>query len=141
MYLEPPSSGSVPHVGYAHVYAVLTWIYAAGFGIAAAPVTIYLLRRGTLPEFLGLFPMYGGPWSSRLGDGIFAVLLIAFLMMTLVASWAAWLVWNGSKAGAVISLVLLPVEAIFWLGFALPIPWIFGIARAALLVLAWKSLD
>ena len=128
-------------MGYAHVYAVLTWIYAAGFGLAAAPVAVFLLRRGTLPEFFGLFPMYGGPWSSRVGDRTFAVLLIAFMVVTLVAAWAAWLVWNGSKAGAVLSLVLLPVEAIFWIGFALPIPWIFGLARAALLVLAWKSLD
>jgi hypothetical protein len=47
-------------------------------------------------------------------------------------------VWNGSEAGAVLGLVLFPVEAIFWLGFALPIAWVFGIARAALLVLAWK---
>ena len=62
-------------------------------------------------------------------------------MVTLVASWAAWLVWDGSEAGAVLSLVLLFVEAIFWRGFALPIAWIFGIARAVLLVLAWKSLD
>ena len=68
MYLERQSSGSVWGVGYAHVYAVLTWMYAAGFGITAAPVAVYLLRRGTLPEFFGLFPMYGGPWSSRVGD-------------------------------------------------------------------------
>jgi len=27
-----------------------------------------------------------------------------------------------------------------WLGFALPIPWLFGIARAVLLAVAWKSL-
>jgi hypothetical protein len=73
-------------VSYSHVYAVLTWIYAAGFGITAAPVAVYLLRRGTLPEFFGLFPMYGGPWSSRVEDGILAVLLIAFLMVTLAAS-------------------------------------------------------
>ena len=130
-----------PAVVYAHTFAILTWLYAAGFGISAVPVAAYLLRRGTLPEFFGLFPMYGGPWSSRLGDGPFAILLIAFLIVTLAASWAAWLVWNGSKAGAVLSLALFPVEAIFWLGFALPIPWIFGIAPAALIALAWKSLD
>ena len=128
-------------VVYARIFAILTWFYAAGFGIPAVPVAVYLLRRGTLPEFFGLFPMYGGPWSSRLGDRPFAILLAAFLIVTMFASWAAWLVWNGSKAGAVLSLVLFPVEAIFWLGFALPIPWIFGIARAAFLALAWKSLD
>ena len=126
---------------YAHSFAALTWLYAAAFGISAAPVAVYLLRRGTLPTFFGLFEMYGGPWSSRLSDGRFAMLLVAFLLVTLVASWAAWLVWNGSKAGAVLSLVLFPVEAIFWLGFALPIPWFLGVARASLLALAWKSLD
>jgi hypothetical protein len=31
--------------------------------------------------------------------------------------------------------------AAFWLGFALPIPWLFGIARAVLLAFAWKSLN
>ena len=141
MYLALRLEWIGPGVGYAHVYAVLTWIYAAGFGIPAVPVVVYLLRRGTLPEFFGLFPMYGGPWSSRVGDGTLAVLLIAFLIVTLVASWAAWLVWNGSKAGAMLSLALFPVEAIFWLGFALPIPWLFAIVRAALLIPAWKSLD
>ncbi len=125
----------------AHVYAVLTWFYAAGFGITALPVAVYLLRRGTLPQFFGRFRMYGGPWSSRLSDGPFAVLRIAFTILTLVVSWAAWLVWEGSEAGAVLSLVLFPVEAVFWLGFALPIPWILGIARAAFLVLSWNSLD
>lgn len=45
---------------------------------------------------------------------------------------------EGSKTGAVLNLILLPVEAVFWLGFALPIPRLIGIARAALLALAGK---
>ena len=128
-------------VVYAQTFAILTWLCAAGIGVTAVPVAVSLLRRGTLPEFFGLFPMYGGPWSSRLRDGAFAMLLIVFLFLTMVASWAAWLVWDGSEAGAILCLVLFPLEAIFWLGFALPIAWIIGIARAVLLVLAWTSLD
>jgi len=125
----------------ARIAAVLTWVYAAAFGIPAIPVAAYLLQNGRLPTFLDLFPMYGGPWSSRVDNGSFAVLLVAFLFVILVAAWAAWLVWNGSKAGAVLCLVLLPIEAVFWLGFALPFPWLIGIARTALLALEWKSLD
>jgi hypothetical protein len=34
---------------------------------------------------------------------------------------AAWLVWKGSRVGGVLAMVLLPVEAVFWIGFALPI--------------------
>ena len=125
----------------ARTASVLTWVYAAAFGFPTIPVAAYLLQTGRLPTFLDLFPMYGGPWSSEVEDGTFAMLLIAFLIVTLVAAWAAWLVWNGSKAGAVLCLVLLPIEAVFWLGFALPFPWLIGIARTALLALEWKSLD
>ena len=108
----------------ARIAAVLTWVYSAGFGLSTVPVAIYLLRQGRLPVFAGLFETYGGPWSARLQQRTFIVLLMAFLIVTLVAAWATWLLWNGSKAGAVLALVLLPIEAVFWVGFALPIPWL-----------------
>jgi hypothetical protein len=56
--------------------AVVTWAYAAGFGLSTVPVSTYLLKRGSLP----------------------------------------------------------------WLGFALPIPWLLGAARVALVAAAWKRL-
>ena len=48
--------------------------------------------------------------------------------------------WEMRKAGAVLNLGLLPVEAVFWIGFALPVPSLFGIARVALVSLAWPEL-
>jgi hypothetical protein len=68
-------------------------------------------------------------------------LLTAFLVVALAVAWAAWLLWTGSRVGGVLALALLPVEAVFWIGFALPIRWILGIARVILVVLAWRSLD
>ncbi len=119
----------------ARIAAVLTWAYSAGFGLPTIPVAMFLLRQGRLPVFAGLFETYGGPWSARLQQRTFKMLLMAFLAVTLVAAWAAWLLWKGSKkAGAVLALVLLPVEAVFWVGFALPIPWLIGVARVAYLV-------
>jgi hypothetical protein len=41
----------------------------------------------------------------------------------------------------VIAVALLPVEAVFWVGFALPIPWLLGVARVVLIVLAWRWLS
>jgi hypothetical protein len=125
----------------ARIAAVLTWVYAAGFGLSTIPVAAFLLRQGRLPVFAGLFESYGGPWSARLHARIFVVLLMAFFVVTVIAAWAAWLVWNGSKVGAVLALVLLPVEVVFWVGFALPIPWLIGVARVAFLALAWNSLS
>jgi len=34
------------------------------------------------------------------------------------------------------SVALLPVEAVYWLGLALPIPWVLGASRVAL----WRRL-
>ena len=133
-------TGSSAHtaVPAARAYAVLTWVYAAGFGGPAVPVSVYLLRRGSLPWFGDLFPMYGGPWSGRLRDGQFVGVLLGYLGLMVVVARAAGRVRHGSRRGAVISAGLLPVEAVFWLGFALPIPWVLGAARVALLAAAWR---
>ena len=125
----------------ARAAAVLTWTSVAAFGSSAIPIVGYLVQHGTLPSFLGVFTMYGGPWSVRVQTGTLVLLLLAFLVVTLSAAWAAWLVWNGSKLGAIVGLALLPLEAVFWIGFDLPVPWVIGVARVALLALAWPSLN
>jgi hypothetical protein len=123
-----------------HIAAVITWIYAAGFGLSTIPVALYLRERGELPTFFDLFEMYGGPWSARVTDAMFVLLLMAFLVVCAIAGWMGWLLWGGSRLGAILSVALLPIEAIFWIGFALPIPWLLGLARVILIALAWKSL-
>ena len=119
----------------------MTWVYVAAVGAPIVPNAAYIAQNGTLPRFLDVFAMYGGPWSVPLEEGNVLRLLIVFLLVTLAAAWAAWLVWNGSKFGGVLSFALLPVEAAFWFGFALPLPWLLGITRAVLLIAAWKSLS
>lgn len=126
---------------FARIDAVVTWVYAAGFGLPAIPIAIYHLNTGRLPTFFGMFAMYGGRWSDRFSPGVFAALLVAFLLVLIVTSFAAWLVWRGLRVGAVMSLALLPVEIVFWIGFDLPVPWFVGIARVVLLLLAWNSLS
>ena len=123
----------------ARIAAVLTWIYAVAFGVPVVPVSVYLLQHGELPMFMNLFPMYGGPWDV-IEDRAFVTLLMGFLVVLLAAARVAWLAWKGLKAGVVLGLALLPVEAVFWFGFALPFPWLFGAARVLLYALALRSL-
>ena len=42
--------------------------------------------------------------------------------------------------GAILTLVLLPVEAWFWFGFDLPIPKAIGVVRIVLLAIGWSAL-
>ena len=125
----------------ARAAAVLTWLYVAAFGSAAIPVAAYLLQTHTLPSFFDLFSMFGGPLWGRLSIGVFIAVLAAFFLVSMLAAWAAWMLWNGSKSGAILGLLLLPVEAVFWAAYALPIPPIIGIVRLALILLAWPSLS
>jgi len=128
-------------VNSARAAAIVTWVYALGFGLAAVPVSIFLLQNRRLPTFLGMFEMYGGPWSARVSDNSLVALLLVFLGLTLLAAWSAWLLWQGRRIGAVLNLAVLPVEAVFWIGFALPFPWLTGVARVVFVAGAWKSLS
>lgn len=121
--------------------ALVTWAYAAMFGVPAAPVAIFLAEQGRLPSLGGLFDMYAGPWSARVDGDRVVGLLLAYAVLVLAAAMSGWLMWEMRKAGAVLNLGLIPVEAVFWVGFALPLPWLFGIARAALVCLAWPELS
>jgi hypothetical protein len=121
--------------------AIVTWCYAAGFGLPAPLVAAYLLSEGRLPSFLGLFDMYGGPWSSRVDDRTFVALLAAFLGVAVLNGWSGWLLWRGRRSGAVLNLALIPLEAGFWIGFALPLPWPVAVARVALVAASWSYLD
>ena len=99
------------------------------------------MRTGQPPSFFGLFEMFAGPWSASVSDNTFAVLLLLFGAATLVAVCSAWLLWQRRRIGAVLNLTALPVQAIFWIGFALPLPRVAGIARVVLVVVAWNSLS
>lgn len=120
----------------ARTAAVLAWVTAAAFGLPAVPVAVHLTRTGSLPVLLDLYPMYGGPWFERLPPQAVAQLLGAYLAVNAGVAVAAWSVWRGSRRGRVAAAVLMPVEAVFWVGFALPIPWVLGAARAVALARA-----
>jgi hypothetical protein len=79
---------------------LLTWVYAAGFGISTIPVAVYLAQRGTLPTFFGLFEMYGGPWSSRFSHRTFVWLLIAFLIVAVAVAGRRGSCGRGRESGA-----------------------------------------
>ena len=69
---------TVPAARLWRASAVLMWVIAAGFGLPAVPVAVYLLRHGELPWFFGLFPMYGGPIDALVSRTGYALLILLF---------------------------------------------------------------
>jgi hypothetical protein len=118
--------------------AIMMWVIAAGFGLPAVPVAVYLLRRGQLPWFFDLFPMYGGPVDGWVGPTGYAFLILLFGGVALAETAIGVLLCRGKRAGAILSLALLPVEIAFWTAFALPIPPIWAAVRLTLTLWAWS---
>lgn len=94
--------------------------------------------RGIL-YFMG-FPAYGKGPFERIGIQSTVPLLSAFVLVCLLECVAGWLLWSGAKAGAILSLILLPFGAIFWWGFALPIPPMLAVVWTVLIMLNWQQL-
>jgi hypothetical protein len=71
------------------------------------------------------FPTYGESPFERAGIRTSVPLLSAFVALCAAECVAGGLLWRGRRSGAILTLALLPVESVFWAGFALPIPPVF----------------
>ena len=120
--------------------AVLFWLIAAGFGVSAFPVAAHLLQQRELPMTMFGFRAYGGGWFERFSPETFAILLGVFVGICAVEAFAGWLLWNGSRTGGILTLALLPLEIVFWSGFAIPIPPVAAVIRLGLLAVGWSAL-
>lgn len=117
------------------------WLHAAGFGLPVIPVARSLTLNGELPTVpIFGFRAYGGGRFERFEIATFVWLLMTFLLVCVVEVVAGLLLWGGRPVGAVLAVALLPVEAVFWVGFALPIPPVLALVRTVLVVLGWGAL-
>lgn len=126
-------------MGGLRVAAILHWVTGLGFGIPAVLGIRNLAAGRGILYFMG-FPTYGKGPFERIGIESTVPLLSVFLLICLLGCFAGWLLWSGARAGAILSLVLLPLGAIFWWGFALPIPPIGAVVWTALILLNWQQL-
>lgn len=120
--------------------AVIFWLIAAGFGLFAIPTAAYLLEHRELPMTMFGFRAFGGGWFERFSPEVFAILLAVFVGLSAAEAFAGWLLWSGSRAGGILTLVLLPFEIAFWSGFAVPIPAVAAVVRLGLLASGWSAL-
>jgi hypothetical protein len=120
------------------VAACLAWITGLGFGPLGVYGTAYFIRHGNVWYFMG-FPTYGdGPFED-IGVPTTAALLTGFVAVCAVELVAGVLLWKRLRAGLWLSLALLPFEATYWLGFALPAGPLLGAARTIAVLVAFRA--
>ena len=121
------------------IAAILLWFNAIGFGLPCLLAIYHLSTGHGVPTILG-FPAYGAGPLERLGVPTSIPLVTAFLVVCALEGQAGYLLWGGHRPGAVLALALLPAGAVFWWGFALPIPPLLALIRTILILPNWSSL-
>jgi hypothetical protein len=121
------------------IAALFLWLGGVGFGVFC-PWAIWNVVAGRAVPLVFGFPAYGGGPFERHGIPTTAPLLSAFLVVCALEVVAGFLLWSGLKSGALLALALVPVGAVFWWGFALPIPPLFALARTIAIVVGWRAL-
>ncbi len=102
--------------------AVCSVFLGLGFGIPCLFGLLHFARTHEVWTFLGF------PTSVPL--------LAGYLLVCLLEVAVGVALWFGAPHAAAYSLALLPLEAVFWVGFALPLGPPLGIARVVLALLA-----
>ena len=112
----------------------LSVLLGLGFGLPCLWGIIHFRRTGEVWTFMG-FPTYGDGPFQRVGVPTSTGLLVAFWGVCLVEIAAGIMIWADAPGAKPLSLVLLPFEFAFWIGFALPLGPPLGIARTVLVLL------
>jgi hypothetical protein len=123
--------------------AILCFVVGAGWLIGITPTIVHMIRFRELPirnlPIIGPIRALSGPFEA-LGMSAMIGLALLFLVINLLHLLAgAWL-WKSQRKGGVLEICLLALSAVFWLGFALPIPPFVGLLQVGLLAVGWKSL-
>lgn len=116
------------------VAGCLSALLGVGFGLPCVIGIIHFHRTGEVWTFMG-FPTYGGGPFQRVGVPTSTGLLAGFLGVCVGEVAAGAMIWSDAPGASLLSLVLLPVEFAFWIGFALPFGPPLGIARTVLVLL------
>lgn len=113
--------------------AVCSLVLGLGFGLPGAYGAWYYARHGEVWTFLG-FPTYGEGPFERWGLATSVALLLGFVAVCAAEVVVGALLWSDATIAPWMALSLLPVELVFWIGFALPFGPLLGLARTALVV-------
>lgn len=118
--------------------AACSLLLGVGFGLPGAYGAWYFSRQREVWTFLG-YPTYGQGPFERWGLPTSVALLLAYVAVCAAEVVVAVLLWRDAPTALWLALGLLPVELVFWVGFALPFGPLLGLARTALVAVLLAS--
>jgi hypothetical protein len=120
------------------VAGVLALLLGLGFGLPGIYGTWYFAEHGQVWTFLDL-PTYGDGPFEEIGIDTSVLLLLAFLLVCVAEIVLGWWLWSGHSGNRAFAALLLPVELVFWIGFALPFGPVVGVVRTALVLVGGRA--
>ena len=115
---------------YTRVAGGLSVALGLGFGPLAVYGATFFAEHGTVWYFAG-FPTYGdGPFES-IGIPTSAPLIAGFAAVCAAEVALGTRMLAGRRSSLTLSFALLPFEAAYWIGFALPFGVVLGAIRTA----------
>lgn len=109
-----------------------------GLGLPCVFAIRHFAQTGEVWMFMG-FPTYGNGPFERIGVHTSTALLVAFLLVCIAEVAVGLMLWADTPYAPIVSYALLPFEMAFWIGFALPLGPLLGVARTALLIAASRN--
>ena len=120
--------------------AVCSLVLGLGFGLPGVYGAWFYARHGEVWRFLG-FPAYGDGPFERWGISNSVALQLGFVAECAAEVVVGALLWSEATIAPWLALALLPVELVYWTGFALPFGPLLGLARTALVIAILVSGD
>jgi hypothetical protein len=119
--------------------SICLWISGLGFGLPCI-YGIWSIMKGKGIAYVMGFPTYGNGPFEKIGVHSTSTLLVGFLFVCALECVAGSGLWSSDKGAAILSLAIIPVEMLFFIGFALPFGPLFLIIRVILLLMSWSSM-
>lgn len=116
----------------------IAWLLGLGFGLPCVYATWYFISDDEVWTLFG-FPTYGDGVFEQVGLDTSVPLLLAFLLVCVAEMVLGWWLWSGHRGNRAFAALLLPVELVFWVGFALPFGPILGVVRTALVLVGGRA--
>ena len=113
--------------------AVCSIVLGLGFGLPAVFGAWYYAQHTEVWTFLG-FPTYGDGPFERWGLPTSVPLLLGFVAVCAAELVVGIWLWRDGPFAPWLALALLPIELVFWIGFALPFGPVLGLVRTVLVI-------